>query len=171
MWEEGTVHLLQCEVSHQRVVAVHVTINCLLIQQDNTLPSIWSPLTAVPSSPPMEVRVVPGGSNTVHVSWTPPTSGANGYLILYRPTSQVHNETVRIDNSTATSYIIESVMGQTVYTIQMLAYLELSTSLSNTVEIEIDGKYGHFTNTLFRNKVDRSLLTSIPYKYDYTCMY
>ena len=130
---------------------------------------IWSPpLTAVPSSPPMEVRAVSGGSNSVHVSWTPPTSGASGYLILY--TSEVHNETVRIDNSTATSYIMESVMGQIVYTIQMLAYLELSTSLSNIVEIELDGKYGHlpthsletkwvkFTNThsLFYNKWDRT---------------
>ena len=91
----------------------------------------------------MEVQAVPGGGNSIRVSWTPPTSGANGYLILYRPTGGVHNETIRIDNSTARSYVIESVMGRVKYTIQILAYLELSTSLSNIVEIELDGKYGH----------------------------
>ena len=108
----------------------------------------------------MEVQAVPGGSNSVHVSWTSPTSGANGYLILYRPTSEIHNETVRIDDSTATSYIIENVMGRVNYTIQMLAYLELSSSLSNIVEIELDGKYGHLpTHPLGTKWV--SLLTPI----------
>lgn len=86
------------------------------------------------------------------MSWTPPTSGADGYLILYRPTSEVYNETVRIDNSTATSYTLESVVGQTEYTIQMLAYFELSTPLSSSVEIKLDGKYKH-TYTFFRNKL------------------
>ena len=78
----------------------------------------------------------------MRVTWTPPTGGADGYLIVYRPSVANPSESVsiRIDNATATSYLIENMAAETEYTIQMLAFAELPTSLSNSITIFLDGK-------------------------------
>ena len=73
--------------------------------------------------------------------WTPPTSGASGYLILYHPSNAPQQALSEIVNDpSATDYLIEGVMAETEYTVQMVAYAELPTSLSINATVYLDGK-------------------------------
>ena len=76
------------------------------------------------------------------MSWTPPDSGASGYVIVYRPSNAPSNQTLsaQVDDAEATSYVIKSVMTETEYTVQVLAYMELPTTLSNGATVYLDGK-------------------------------
>ena len=64
-------------------------------------------------------------------------------MIVYRPSNSDQTHSVQVDDAEATSYIIESVMTETEYTVQMIAYMELSTSLSNSATVYLDGKCNH----------------------------
>ena len=99
----------------------------------------------VPSGPPTDVQAEPGASGSVHVSWTGPVSGATGYAIYYRPTNSPSDQTqfVLVNNGDATSYTVEGIKPETEYTVQMLTYAELPTTLSNTATVFLDGEYMH----------------------------
>ena len=123
-------------------------INCRLLRphtvcqygNTSTTHEKLSSLT-VPSGPPTDVQAEPGGRGSVRVNWTAPDSGASGYVIVYRPSSAPSNQTMSVQVDTeATSYVIESVMTETEYTVQVLAYLELPTSLSSSATVYLDGK-------------------------------
>ena len=108
---------------------------CCVNVQCNAMPC--SALSTVPSGPPREVRAVPGGAGSVRVTWTHPPGGASGYVIFYSPSSPMadHTLSVQVDDPEATSHTIQSMMTQTEYTIQMLAYAELSTALSDSTTV------------------------------------
>ena len=105
-----------------------------------------------PSGPPLNVRAKPGGGGSVLVTWTPPTGGVNGYVIVYGPTNAADTETlsVRVDDSAATTHTIEGISTEREYTVHMWAFLDLPSSLSNSDTVFLDGENTHTdTHTQF----------------------
>ena len=147
---------------------------CCVNVQCNAMPC--SALSTVPSGPPREVRAVPGGAGSVRVTWTHPPGGASGYVIFYSPSSPMadHTLSVQVDDPEATSHTIQSMMTQTEYTIQMLAYAELSTALSDSTTVYLDGKCIIHSICYFRQQLNVQVITpGVVYSvhvYVYTCI-
>ena len=79
------------------------------------------------------------------MTWTPPTGGVNGYVIVYGPTNAADTETlsVRVDDSAATTHTIEGIATEREYTVHMWAFLDLPSSLSNSDTVFLDGENTH----------------------------
>ena len=91
------------------------------------------------SGPPLNVQAEPGGAGSVLVSWTPPTGAVNSYIILYGP-ADTPPLSVRVTDSAATTHTIEGIAVETEYTVQMWAYIDLPSSLSNSATVYLDGE-------------------------------
>ena len=85
------------------------------------------------------------------VSWTQPQGGASGYAVVYRPTSTPPSQAlhVRVEDAGATNYTIQSVETEANYTVQVLAYIHLPSSLSQAATVYLDGTHTYTHRRVF----------------------
>ena len=93
------------------------------------------------------MQAEPGGAGSVLVSWDPSTGAVDGYIILYGPADTLPLS-MRVTDSTATTHTIEGIAVETEYTVQMLAYIDLPSSLSNSATVYLDGERIRHTSVL-----------------------
>ena len=107
------------------------------------LPGIFSYITAVPSLPTDVRAILINCSNTIVVSWTPPSGGTppTGYIIYYEATSggaDVGSATV---SGASTSEVTITGRASGVYTVRIVTLSDQLPSNCSTVIETIHGEY------------------------------
>ena len=94
---------------------------------------------AVPTKPPTILMVIIMSKSEICVHWTPLESGAaDGYVIVYE--DNMSKNTTVVEGESISQYNISGLSSEH-YTISMVAYLELSSQLSESVEVWLKGEW------------------------------
>ena len=73
-------------------------------------------------------------STSVSISWTPLSSGVNGYIIVYNG-----GQPVIINGQNTSNYILEGLSKGTTYQISVYSYYDIPSGSANGVSIRFDG--------------------------------
>ena len=73
-------------------------------------------------------------STSVSISWTPLSSGVNGYIIVYNG-----GQPVIINGQNTSNYILEGLSKGKTYQISVYSYYDIPSRSANGVSIRFDG--------------------------------
>ena len=91
-------------------------------------------------SPPTNITPEFLGSGNVKISWDPPDGPINGYQLFYNKVNDV-KEVVNITGSNISYVTLFSLEAAATYVIDMLAYADLPTELSDSIYVTLNGQW------------------------------
>ena len=107
-------------------------------------------LCIAPFGPPANITPTFLGSGNVSLSWDPPDGPVYGYQLFYTQANGSEMGIVRMVNisNMNTSVILYGLEAAATYSIQMLAYADLPTTMSEAIEVTLNGMYCSSSSTL-----------------------